>query len=281
MRAPLPPLLVAIAISAIALATDHPLVVLAAAAGAGALYAAAPAPRGPFLRLALISGLVLAILNPFIAIEGDRVLVPGPGVGPFDLEVTAEELLYGTVAGLRLVAVILATAAFLLLADPDRVQALASRVAPRSALTVALAARLVPTLRRDATALAESLRLRGIGSGTTRRARIRRGAALVEPLVGSSLERGVDIAEAMAARGYGGSPMTRLPQPPLRRPERIAIAIATGLGIVAIGVIAGSASYRTYPVADTVLDPTALATALATIIGGGSIALLLRRGRTS
>lgn len=281
MRAPLPPLLVAVAISAIALATDHPLVVLAAAGAAGALYAAAPAPRGPFLRLALISGLILLILNPFIAIEGDRVLIPGSGIGPFDLEVTAEELLFGAVAGLRLVAVILATAAFLLLADPDRVQALASRVAPRSALTVALAARLVPTLRRDATALSESLRLRGIGTGANRRARIRRGAALVEPLVGSSLERGVDIAEAMAARGYGGATMTQVPQPRLRRPERIATALAGVLALLAIGVIAGTSAYRTYPIAGPVLEPAALATAIATLVVGGTIALLLRPRRSS
>lgn len=280
MRAPLPLLLVAAAIATIALATDHPLVVAAAVVAAAALYTAAPPPRGPFLRLAIVSGLILMALNPFIALEGDRVLIPGPGVGPFDLEVTAEELLYGLVAGLRLVAVILASSAFLLLADPDRVQALASRVAPRSALTVALSARLVPTLRRDAIALSESLRLRGIGAGSGRRARIRRGAALVEPLVGSSLERGVDIAEAMAARGYGGRTPTRLPQPPLERPERITLGIGTLLAAIAIAVVVGTTAYRTYPLADPIFDPSGIAVALATMACGIAAALLLRPTRS-
>jgi energy-coupling factor transporter transmembrane protein EcfT len=281
MRAPLPLLVVAVALTVIALATDHPLVVAAAVVAAGALYTAAPAPRGPFLRLAIISGLILMILNPLIALEGDRVLIPGPGFGPFDLEVTAEELLYGLIAGLRLVALILATSAFLLLSDPDRVQALASRVAPRSALTVALAARLMPTLRRDAIALSESLRLRGFGPGVGRRARIRSGAALVEPLIGSSLERGVDIAEAMAARGYGGATPTPLPQPRLRPPEWFVLGIGLLLAAVAAIVITGSTAYRTYPVADPVVIPTALGVAAVTALGGIACALLLRPDRST
>jgi hypothetical protein len=118
-----------------------------------------------------------------------------------------------------------------------------------------------------------------VGTAPWRRARIRRGAALVEPLVGSSLERGVDIAEAMAARGYGGATMTRLPQAALRGPERIATTLAIALGLIALGVIVGTASYRTYPVAETVLEPAAVLTALATLVIGAAIALLLRPGR--
>ncbi|MGI9117185.1 MAG: energy-coupling factor transporter transmembrane component T [Gaiellales bacterium] len=275
MRAPLPPLLVALALIVTALVTSQPMIVGAAFVGALLLHHAAPPPRRLMLRVALASGLLIAVLNPFVAVEGDHVLIAGPHFLLLDLEVTSEELLYGVVAGLRLATAILATSAFLRLADPDRTQALASRVVPRSALTVALAARLAPTLRRDATGLHEALRLRGSGPGRGRRAAIRQGAVLIEPLVASSLERGVDISEAMVARGYGGGTMTRLPEPPYTGAER------TGLGAGLVGCLLGAAlavglaPYAIYPVADPLITPVAVGTALAVLllsaIGAGAL----------
>ena len=120
MRTPLPPLLVAVALVVIALATAQPLIVGAAFVGALLLHHAAPPPHRLMLRIALISALFILVLNPFVAVEGDHVLIAGPHFLLFDFEVTSEELLYGLVAGLRLATAILATAAFLRLADPDR-----------------------------------------------------------------------------------------------------------------------------------------------------------------
>ncbi len=243
MRAPLPPLLCALALITIALATTQPLIVAAALIGSLALYGAAPPPHRLMLRIALVSGLFIAIINPFVAVEGDHVLFAGPPFFLIDFEITSEEVLYGLVAGARLAAAILATSGFLRLADPDRTQALASRIVPRSALTVALAARLAPTLRRDAAALRETLQLRGSGPANGRRAAIRQGSLLIEPLVASSLERGVDISEAMVARGYGGTHLTRLPETPLRPSEQVGLACgALGLAI-AVALIVGVAPF--------------------------------------
>ena len=267
MRAPLPPLLIAIALITIALATSQPLIVGAAFVGALLLHHAAPPPHRLMLRVALVSALFILILNPCVAVEGDHVL--------FDCEVTSEELLYGLVAGLRLATAILATSAFLRLADPDRTQALASRLVPRSALTVALSARLAPTLRRDATGLGEALRLRGSGPERGRRAAIRKGAVLIEPLVASSLERGVDISEAMVARGYGGGTMTRLPEPAPTRDERIGLAVGAIGCVLGIALIAGLAPYVIYPLADPLLSTSGLALAgavlLLSIVGAGAL----------
>lgn len=275
MRAPLPPLLIAIALITIALATSQPLIVGAAFVGALLLHHAAPPPHRLMLRVALVSALFILILNPFVAVEGDHVLFAGPHFLLFDFEVTSEELLYGLVAGLRLATAILATSAFLRLADPDRTQALASRLVPRSALTVALSARLAPTLRRDATGLGEALRLRGSGPERGRRAAIRQGAVLIEPLVASSLERGVDISEAMVARGYGGGTMTRLPEPAPTRDERIGLAVGAIGCVLGIALIAGLAPYAIYPLADPLLSTSGLALAgavlLLSIVGAGAL----------
>lgn len=275
MRAPLPPLLVATALVVIALATSQPLIVGAAFIGALLLHHAAPPPHRFMLRVALISGLFIFLLNPFVAVEGDHVLLSGPHFLLFDFEVTSEELLYGLVAGLRLATAILATSAFLRLADPDRTQALASRIVPRSALTVALSARLAPTLRRDATGLREALRLRGSGPERGRRAAIRQGAVLIEPLVASSLERGVDISEAMVARGYGAGTMTRLPEPPYTGDERFGLGVGVIGCLLGIALIAGLVPYVIYPVADPLLSTTALIVAglvlVFSVLGAGAL----------
>jgi energy-coupling factor transport system permease protein len=84
-----------------------------------------------------------------------------------------------------------------------------------------LATRLVPTLERDATELVDALRGRGIPvSGLRGRAR------LVSPLLAGSLERGLNLAEAMEARGFGRPGYTRAPRPPWTRLDRVAVMLA-------------------------------------------------------
>lgn len=276
MRAPLPPLLLATGLIAVALATAQPTIVGAAFLGALLLHRAAPPPHRLMLRVALASALFVAVINPFVAVEGDHVLLAGPHLLVLDLEVTSEELLYGLIAGMRIATAILATSAFLRLADPDRTQALASRIAPRSALTVALSARLAPALRRDATGLRDALRLRGQAPVAGRRAALRQSSHLIVPLVASSLERGVDISEAMVARGYGGGPMTRLPEAALSRSERMGVVAGVVACAAAAALIAGAAPYDVYPVAGPLLDAPALLLAAAVAVAAASGAHALR-----
>src|SRR5438132_1584777 len=95
------------------------------------------------------------------------------------------------------------------------------RASRRSALAVVLATRLVPTLERDARGLVEALRGRGIEvTGLRGRAR------LVSPLLAGSLERGLNVAEAMEARGFGRGGHTRAPRPSWTRLDRVALRSA-------------------------------------------------------
>ena len=123
--------------------------------------------------------------------EGPTIPVVGP------LDITTDELFEAALNALRLTALALAFSAYALLLDHDRLVASAG-FARRSALAVALATRLVPSLERDAAGLAESVRGRGV------ELRGARGhAALLSPLVAGSLERATTLAEAMEARGFG------------------------------------------------------------------------------
>jgi energy-coupling factor transporter transmembrane protein EcfT len=97
----------------------------------------------------------------------------------------------------------------------------AAGFARRSALAVAMATRLVPTLERDAAGLREAVRGRGVSVEGARGY-----ARLLSPLVAGSLERAASLAEAMEARGYGRAGSTRAPRPPWTRLDRAAVALA-------------------------------------------------------
>lgn len=170
---------------------------------------------------AVAAGLSVVVVSPFLWVKGGDVLWAGPSIPVLGrLDVTVGELAVAAENGLRLTAVGLAFAGYALLLDHDRLVAAAS-FARRSALAVALATRLVPTLERDARGLAEALRGRGIELGGARgRAR------LLSPLVAGSLERAWMLAEAMEARGWGRPGGTRVPRPRWTRLDRVAVALA-------------------------------------------------------
>ena len=183
--------------------------------------------RRPYIVGALVTGGGIALLSPFLAVVGYDVLWSGPVLpvlGPLD--VTSEELVLGAQNGLRLAAVALAFAAYALLVDHDRLVAAAARVAPRSSIAVALATRLVPSLERDGAGLRDAVRGRGVTV-----AGIRGHARLLSPLVAGSLERALNLAEAMEARGFGRPDRTAAPGPPWTRRDRLAVAAAPALAL--------------------------------------------------
>jgi energy-coupling factor transporter transmembrane protein EcfT len=182
----------------------------------------APAQRRRlYLVGALSTGVAVAVLTPFVARVGSHPLWTGPTVPVLGtLDVTSEELRNGLFQGLRLTAVALAFAAYALLLDHDRLVQSAG-FARRSVLAIALGTRLVPTLERDAAGLVEALRGRGVEvTGVRGRAR------LLSPLLAGSLERGLNLAEAMESRGYGRPGATRALRPRWGLVEWAALAAA-------------------------------------------------------
>ena len=184
--------------------------------------------RELYLFGALSAAVGVLVLSPFLwsSPEG-TVLWEGwtlPVLGPLD--VTTAEVQAAALNALRLAALALAFAAYALVLDHDRLVA-AAGLARRSALAVALATRLTPSLERDAAGLAEAVRGRGV-----RLAGARGYAALLSPLVAGSLERSSMLAEAMEARGFGRGRPTRAPRPPWSRGDRLALPLAAALVLV-------------------------------------------------
>ena len=187
------------------------------------------APRGRrrlYLLGTGISAAALFILTPFIETLGSHPIWTGPIVPVLgQLDVTHEELASAALNALRLAAVGLAFAAYALLLDHDRLLQ-----SVRFARPAALATRLMPTLERDAAGFVEALRGRGIEVTG-----VRGRATLLSPLLASSLERGLNLAEAMEARGYGRPGRTSLPSQPWRLRDFAALAAAAA--IVAVGAL--------------------------------------------
>jgi len=186
--------------------------------------------RGVYLFGALSTGLGVLVLSPFLWSSPDGIVLwEGPTIpvlGPLD--VTTTELAKAALNGFRLAALALAFSAYALLLDHDRLVA-AAGFARRSALAVALATRLVPSLERDAVGLAEAVRGRGVALEGARGY-----ATLLSPLVAGSLERASSLAEAMEARGFGRTGATRATRPPWGRAEQLALA---AVPLVVLGAV--------------------------------------------
>jgi energy-coupling factor transport system permease protein len=197
------------ALGAAALLARHwlPVAVIAALLIVLCLRAQTP-HRFVYLFGAFTTALAVFVITPFVEVQGTHPIWTGPTIPVVGtLDVTTEELAGGAFQALRLLAVALAFTAYALLLDHDRLLQSAGW-ARRSALAVALATRLVPTLERDAAGYVEALRGRGVDvSG------VRGHARLISPLLGGSLERGLNLAEAMEARGFGRAGATQALRP--------------------------------------------------------------------
>jgi energy-coupling factor transport system permease protein len=227
---PVPGAALLASLAVVALAAERPIVVAAIAAGLLVMCLRAPrARRVVYLAGTLVSSLSVFVLSPFVSHEGSYVIWEGPSVPVLGIiDVTSEELASGGTQALRLAAVGLAFAAYVLLLDLDGLLHSAG-FARRSVLAVGLATRLVPTLERDAAGFVEALRGRGVEVNG-----IRGRARLLSPLVAGSLERSLNLAEAMEARGFGRPGRTRAPSPEWSGLDRLGLATAVLVALAAI-----------------------------------------------
>jgi energy-coupling factor transport system permease protein len=262
---------------AVALAFESP-VVLAAALG-GIVAAAAAAGVGGELRRAAWLGVPLALLvvavNALVSREGDTVLVRGGEILGWRLDITLEAIVYGGVAALRVLVLVMALALFTAVVDPDDTLRLFRRVSYRSALTASLATRLVPVLARDAARMSDAARCRPVPAP-------RAGAA--RAALRGALDRAVDVAAALELRGYAGAVRPARTRPRWSRHDlRVAAAAAIIVGAAVLAAVEGVGGFEAYPTIDVALGPgeAALAATLLCVpllpFAGGSARLGVAR----
>jgi energy-coupling factor transport system permease protein len=205
-------------------------------------------------RFAVPLGVLVAAINALVTRDGLTViwrLGDLPVLGPTDI--TLEATVYGAIMGLRAATLVLCGALYTAAVDPDDVLRLFRRVSFRSALTAALATRMVPILARDSRRLADAQRCRS-GPAATR-------VQLLRASTAGLLDRALDVAAALEVRGYAAA---RRP-PRHRRPySRHDLAfLASALVVVALSITARAAG----------LDPLEAYPALRVPLPGGEFAL--------
>ena len=149
--------------------------------------------------------ILIALVNPLVYQGGDTLLVRGGTFLGRRFDVTLEALAAGGLAGLRVIAFLMAFGLFSACVDPDELLRLFRRVSYRSALTASLATRLVPVLARDALRMGDAARCRPQPPGRL---------AVTRAALAGALERAVDVAAALEVRGYsrGGQAVARAAQ---------------------------------------------------------------------
>jgi energy-coupling factor transport system permease protein len=230
----------------------HPVVLCAAVGAVVVAGVAAGVGREVWrsLRLALPLALLVTLVNPLVYADGDTLLVRGGEVLGRRFDITLEATVAGALGGLRVVVIVAAFGLLSAAVDPDELLRLFRRVSYRSALTGALATRLVPVLARDAGRMGDAARCRPQPPGRL---------AVARSALAATLDRASEVAAALEVRGYAlaGRPARRR-RPWSRHDVRVAAA-AVSLAALAIAGVAGDlGSVETYPRVEIAASPDVL-----------------------
>ncbi len=236
---------------ATALILYHPLALLALTlAVLGAAYGAGVGRLlARSLRTAAIVAVPIVLVNVLVSRDGLTVFARLGDLGPFGQgDLTVEALVYGAVIALKVTLLILITTLAGLAVDPDELLRGLRRLSFRSALTATLATRMLPVLAADAQRLAEAQRTRPGGASGGARARV----ALLSAVVGSSLDRAMDVAATLEVRGYASARRpprgSRAPRRALSRHDLAFLASAAAtLALALLGRLSGVAEFSAYP----------------------------------
>jgi len=190
----------------------------------------------------LAVGIVGLCVANLIAVDGGEVLLD---LGP--LSVSSDGVESAVSVALRLLAVTLPGIVVLAATDPmDLADALVQRwhLPARFAYGALAALRLLPLLSSDWHLLTRARRARGLDAGWSPVARLTAFGGLVFAVLVAAIRRGVRLAAAMEARGFGATGVQRTvarPQP--MRPADwwlIASAVLAVLVATAVSVAVGS-----------------------------------------
>jgi energy-coupling factor transport system permease protein len=250
-----------VVLAAVALSFEHPL--LLGAVLLAVLLAAAAAGVGDVVARSLLLGLpfalLIALINALVVREGLTTIARLGELPPLGaVDVTLEATTYGGILGLRALIVIACFALHSAAVDPDELLRAFRRLSFRTALTAALATRMVPVLARDARRFRDAQRCRP-GAPASR-------AAILRAVTTGALERAVDVAATLEVRGYGGTRRAPRQARPWSRHDLAFAAAAVALAAIGIATeLAGWEPFEAYPRTLAPVDAGVLALAVALV----------------
>src|ERR1700687_290857 len=199
------------------------------AAGAGLVR-----PRRLLFAVVLIAAFAM-VLNFVSAHLGATVLfalpdqIPALG-GPY----TLEALVFGASGGITIAAAILAAAPFSLLLDSHEVMDALPAPLSRTGVAIASSLNLVPAVATSFVEVTEAQRLRG-----WRPRGPRSWLEVVVPVVLTSVEGSIQLAESMEARGFGSGARTSMASQAMGRADWLLVA-ASGFAVAGLGLAHGA-----------------------------------------
>lgn len=231
----------------VASSSVHPLVTLATIAAAIAVAVATTprAERGPFRLLLTLGvcfiGLRVALFT-LTGRAGATTLLDLPELRLPDLlgglriggALSAEVAVHEFAEGLRLVAILAVTGAFVAVTDVVELIRLAPRRLRRTGMIVQIAVAFVPSLAVSAREVREAQRARGL-----RVRGIRSAVPLIVPVIAGALDRAFALAESLHARGFDRAHPSRY------RPRRWASADTILAAIAGVAALLAIAAART------------------------------------
>ncbi len=233
-----------------ALVLTHPNYLLALLTGTIIVAAVARVLREwwSFMRLFGFIALMVVVINMLVSSRGETTFWEGPYIWGFgQLSISLEGIVFGAVMALRLYVVVAAFTIVSLTVHPDEFTQLLARFAYRSGLAVSLSTRFYPAVVRDASAIMDAQRSRGLDLDSRGRvARIRQRMPVIMPLFHSSLERAVGTAEAMEARGFGSTQRTRWVRRAWGASDFTAMVSALLVGVLSVGLSLWGDGHATY-----------------------------------
>src|SRR5438445_2854047 len=231
----------------IILSTTSPVYKLMVLAAAVSVLAAGAGLRRirALLVAVLFIGAFATLLNFVSAHLGATVLfalpaqIPALG-GPY----TLEALVFGAVGGITIAAAILSAAPFSLLLDSHEVMDALPVPLSRTGVAIAASLNLVPAVATSFIEVTEAQRLRG-----WRPRGPRSWMEVVVPVVLTSVEGSIQLAESMEARGFGSGARTAMASDALVRSDWLLVATSgSAVAVFAVSRAAGwAADWFPYP----------------------------------
>jgi energy-coupling factor transport system permease protein len=206
------------------------------------------------MRPAVWLGASVVLINAVVSQHGAHVLATAPFSLPMlgTPAIHLEALAYGGGMALKLLVALGAFAILNLTLHPDDMMdnLLRLRLPYRSVLVASLSTRFVPCILEDAGRIRDAYQTRGLelGAGCWLK-RVANGGRLLVPLLANSLDRAVQVAEAMESRAFGlRGRRSFYRQRGLGGRDAGALLCAVALGLLGVVIhVLGYDEYQFYP----------------------------------
>lgn len=188
-----------------------------------------------YLKFSLLMIAMLMLINVIFVHIGETVLWAGPRLPLIgELNITLEALAYAGGMGMRFLVIISAFCLYTYAIHPDKVLKMFSKWGHKSVLVITLSTRLFPLMVQDYRRITEAMRCRGVRfSAGNWWERLHKVLSVISVLLMSCLDRALQLAESMQARGYGSGTRSSF-NDELWRPRDVII-----LGALAISLMCG------------------------------------------